>query len=105
MERTFAKIENNEVVQVIVAESKEWCEENLGGEWVEYGGDSGRRQTGIGHLYHKEKENFYSKQPFDSWLFDKDNLAWVAPKQKPAHKEYSITKWDEQTNEWVQIKS
>jgi hypothetical protein len=31
----FAEIENGKVIRVIVAETKEWCETNLGGEWVQ----------------------------------------------------------------------
>ena len=31
----FAQIENNKVTQVIVAHSQAWCEETLGGEWVQ----------------------------------------------------------------------
>ena len=31
----FAQIENNKVTQVIVAHSQAWCEETLGGEWIQ----------------------------------------------------------------------
>jgi len=31
----YAKVENGVVTQVIVADSKEWCQANLGGEWVQ----------------------------------------------------------------------
>jgi hypothetical protein len=31
----YAKIENNIVTQVIVAHSKAWCEDALGGDWVQ----------------------------------------------------------------------
>ena len=31
----FAQIENDKVVQVIVADSAEWCETNLGGTWIQ----------------------------------------------------------------------
>jgi hypothetical protein len=36
MDKNFAEIdENNKVIRVIIAESKEWCELNLKGTWVE----------------------------------------------------------------------
>ena len=31
----FAQIENDKVVQVIVADSLEWCKDNLGGSWIQ----------------------------------------------------------------------
>ena len=31
----YAKIENGVVTQVIVADGPDWCEQNLGGEWVQ----------------------------------------------------------------------
>ena len=39
----YAKVEDGVVTQVIVADGPDWCEKNLGGEWVQtsyntYGG-------------------------------------------------------------------
>jgi hypothetical protein len=31
----YAKVENGIVTQVIVADGPDWCEKNLGGEWVQ----------------------------------------------------------------------
>jgi hypothetical protein len=31
----YAKVEDGVVTQVIVADSKEWCQANLGGEWIQ----------------------------------------------------------------------
>jgi hypothetical protein len=48
----FAKVESGEVVNVVVAASKEWCEANLGGTWVETArGDSFVQYAGIGMTY------------------------------------------------------
>ena len=30
----YAKVESGVVTQVIVADGPDWCEQNLGGEWV-----------------------------------------------------------------------
>lgn len=35
MSRYFAEVSNKDVVRVIVAPSQSWCEQNLGGTWVE----------------------------------------------------------------------
>lgn len=104
MERTFAKIENDEVVQVVVADSLEWCESNLGGEWIECGGNTGRRATGVGHIFHRGKGDFYSKKKFDSWTLDENKLEWVSPKVKPKRKANEISSWDEKTKDWKVIK-
>ncbi len=39
----YAKVENGIVTQVIVADGPDWCEKNLGGQWIQtsyntYGG-------------------------------------------------------------------
>ena len=64
----FAKIENNTVTQVIVADTKEWCETALGGEWVQtsyntYGGKHTqggeplrKNYAGVGYTYDKAKD-------------------------------------------------
>jgi hypothetical protein len=60
----FAKVEDGVVTQVIVADSQQWCEANLGGTWVQtsynthggvnnrVGGENLRKNyAGIGYHY------------------------------------------------------
>lgn len=47
---TYAKIENGQVAQVVVCDSREWLEQRLGGEWVETSTDADQF-AGIGMGY------------------------------------------------------
>ena len=49
----FAQIENNKVTQVIVAHSQAWCEETLGGEWVQTSYNTHGNQHPEGRPLHK----------------------------------------------------
>ena len=57
----FAEIntQTNEVLRVIGAKSKLWCEYELDGTWFRtYYDTEGKNYAGIGWVYHPEKENF-----------------------------------------------
>ena len=50
----FAEIDSdNKVLRVIVADTKEWCEDNLGGTWVQtsYNANFGGKFAGIGDIW------------------------------------------------------
>ena len=51
----YAKVEDGVVTQVIVADSKEWCVANLGGEWVQtsYNTHGGVNNRQGGEALHK----------------------------------------------------
>ena len=56
----FAEIntQTNEVLRVILAKSKLWCEYELDGTWVKtYKNTEGKNYAGIGFTYHPDKEN------------------------------------------------
>lgn len=103
----FAELKNNIVQRVVSATDKEWCENNLGGEWVQtYYDTQGKNYAGIGYIYYPEKENFSCSQPFNSWLLGED-CKWYPPKTKPEdNKHYTwneeILDWEETTPIWQQ---
>tara|TARA_X000001036_G_scaffold103371_1_gene96628 strand:- start:461 stop:826 length:366 start_codon:yes stop_codon:yes gene_type:complete len=107
MSNYFAEIDSSNVVlRVIVCDSKEWCENSLGGTWVQtYRGHSSKNLAGHGMTYHADKENFAYLQPYPSWTLD-DSCNWQAPTPKPeltqeemdANKYY---KWEETSGSWV----
>ena len=83
MARYFAEIQNNIVQRVIVADSEQWCVDNLGGEWKETFMDNpDKNYTGKGFIYNTEKDNFHSPKPYDSFTLD-EKLQWKAPKDMP----------------------
>ena len=68
-ERYFAEIKFNYdtgkwvTQRVIVADSQEWCEENLGGDWVET--YMGNNYASIGAIYNPATETF-SVEKYDN---------------------------------------
>jgi len=107
----YAKVENGIVTQVIVADGPDWCEQNLGGEWVQtsyntFGGvhSSGKlpihkNYAGIG--YHFDGIGFYAPQPYPSWTKNSTSYLWEAPTPMPT--DGKIYKWDEATTSWIEI--
>lgn len=99
----FAEIDPNTqvVLRVIVCDSKEWCEDKIGGTWVQtYYATKGKNFAGKGHLYHPEKWNFSRPQPYPSWVLDED-CNWQPPVPYPNDgPEYE---WNEDSQTWDQI--
>jgi hypothetical protein len=109
----FAKIEDGVVTEVIVANSKIWCEETLGGTWVQtsyntvggkhtQGGTPLRKNyAGIGHIYDAERDAFYAPQPYASWTLSEETCFWEAPTPEPTDgKQYT---WNEETLNWKEV--
>jgi hypothetical protein len=82
----YAKIEDGVVTQVIVAHSKLWCEETLGGNWVQtsyntqgnqhlLGGEPlNKNYAGIGYLW--DGTGFYSPACHDEATLNPDTYLW-----------------------------
>lgn len=108
----FAQVQNNIVTQVIVADSKEWCESRLGGEWIQTsyntrggihlnGGEPLRMNyAGIGFTYDRDKDAFIPLSPYPSWVLNEDTCLWEAPVPKLEEKEGFVSGWVEETKSW-----
>lgn len=113
----YAKVENGIVTQVIVANDQKWCEDNLGGIWIQtsyntfgnvhYGPDRKpdngvalhKNYAGIG--YHWDGVGFYPPQPYASWVLNQNTYIWEAPTPEPNDgKNYN---WNEENQEWVEV--
>lgn len=108
----YAKVLNNKVIQVLVADSDFMAGyiDTSPGTWLKtsyntsggkhYTIDSNGDQTytilsdrqdkairknfaGIGFNYDPVKDAFYSDPPFDSWVLDSDTYCWKAPITNP----------------------
>jgi hypothetical protein len=107
----YAKVEDGIVTQVIVADSVVWCEETLGGEWIQtsYNTHGGVHANGkiplhknyAGLGFHFDGVGFYAPQPFPSWTLDRDSYLWESPSPYP--EDGGIYAWDEATLAWVEI--
>ena len=97
------------VTQVIVADSQQWCQANLGGEWIQtsYNTQGGVNSRDGGTSLHKnyagigygwDGVGFFAPQPYPSWTKDADTYLWNAPVAYPTDGErYS---WNEETVAW-----
>ena len=93
----YAKVESGVVTQVIVADSKEWCETNLGGTWVQ----TSYNTAGIGYSW--DGTGFAAPQPYPSWNKNSTTYLWEAPTPMPTDdKRYT---WDEATTSWVEVEA
>lgn len=105
----YAKIENDIVTNVIVAE--EDFIQTLEGEWIQtsYNTKGGihlldgiplrKNYAGIGNHYDRVRDAFYEPQPFPSWNLDEESCQWEAPVPYPTDGEsYG---WDEENLDWI----
>lgn len=101
----FAQIdENNLVLQVVVSDSLEWVEKNIGGMWVETLKDGTQfKYAGVGFTYDAERDNFIPPQPFPSWVLVEESLTWEAPIPFPDTEGSFV--WDEQAGDWVAVET
>jgi len=119
----FAKIEDNLVTTVIVAE-QDFIDTQVG-TWVQtsyntksgvhYGQDGNpdggvalrKNYAGIGHTYDSVKDAFYTSKPYASWTLDNTTCQWEAPITYPDDGE--AYDWNEDvyqgdnTKGWVEI--
>ena len=106
----FAKVENNLVTQVIVAEQDFINTGAFGDGWVETSynthggvhanGDTPLRKNyaGIGFTYDTTRDAFIPPQPYPSWTLNDETCLWDCPVAYPDDgKNYS---WNESEQSW-----
>lgn len=112
----YAKVVNNSVVQVIVAEEDffETFVDTSPGEWIQTsyntfggvhnkGGEPLRKNfSGIGFSYDKELDAFIPPKPYNSWVLNEETCLWESPEPYPTDDKNYI--WDEETISWKEVK-
>tara|TARA_B110000285_G_scaffold152593_1_gene170429 strand:- start:12 stop:356 length:345 start_codon:yes stop_codon:yes gene_type:complete len=111
----FAKIENNIVTRVIVAEAEFFDNfvDDTPGNWIQtsyntYGGEHKLGGTplrknfpGIGFTYDATKDAFYGPQPYESWTLNNTTCLWEPPVAMPDDdKQYD---WNETDQTWDEV--
>tara|TARA_Y100000004_G_C8684191_1_gene314658 strand:- start:36 stop:404 length:369 start_codon:yes stop_codon:yes gene_type:complete len=113
----FAKIENNIVTQVIVAEQD--FIDTQEGTWVQtsYNTRGGvhyqpnsntpsedqskalrKNYAGIGFTYDSTKDAFIPPKPYESWTLNETTCWWEAPISKPSDGQSYV--WNEENQQW-----
>jgi hypothetical protein len=106
----YAQIEDGVVTQVIVADSKEWCQTYLGGTWVQtsyntHGNEhpEGRplhkNYAGIGYTW--DGTGFAAPKPYASWTLDSETYLWNAPTPMPTDEK--LYRWNEELLSWDEV--
>jgi hypothetical protein len=108
----FAKIENGLVTQVIVAEQDFINTLANPSSWIQTSYNTCGNQhpenrplrgnyAGVGYVYDKVNDVFYTPQPYPSWVLNQSTWLWEAPMPYPQdNKNYQ---WDETTTSWVEL--
>ena len=112
----FAKVENEIVTTVIVAE-QDFIDAHCEGTWVQtsyntHGGvhygqdgepDGGtalrKNYAGIGFTYDASRDAFYEPKPYPSWTLNANSCVWEPPTGMPD--DDNLYRWNEDTPSWV----
>jgi hypothetical protein len=111
----YAKVNNNIVQQVIVAEAEflETFLDTSPGEWIQtsyntycnqhtLGGTPLRgNYASIGYTYDRTNDVFYAPQPYPSWVLDESTWTWNPPVAYPT--DGSPYTWNESTLSWDSV--
>jgi hypothetical protein len=105
----YAKIENEIVVQVIVAEQDfinqiegEWIQTSYntkGGEHLQGGTPLRKNYAGIGMIYDRIKDAFIPIKPYKSWVLNEDTCNWESTIPYPNDGNFYF--WNENNMEWI----
>lgn len=106
----LAKVVDGIVTDVIVCDSIEWAETNLGGEWIQtsyntFGGEHqlggiplNKNYAGIGYTW--DGVGFAAPKPLESWVLNPNSYIWEAPIPMPEDSKFYV--WDEPTLSWIE---
>ena len=97
----FAKLNNNIVTEVIVAEQDFINSGKVGDSflWVQtsYNNNFRKQHASVGYTYDKVNDVFISPQPYESWTLDA-SFDWQPPTAKPD--DGKMYTWNEDTKSW-----
>jgi hypothetical protein len=101
----FAKLDNNVVTEVIVAEQDFINSGAVGDSFLlvqtSYSGSFRKNYAAVGDTYDKSKDAFIAPQPYPSWTLNEATCQWEAPTAKPDDGE--MYNWNEDTTTWTEI--
>jgi hypothetical protein len=107
----FAKVVDGIVEQVIVADTAQWCEVNLGGTWIQTsyntignthtlgGTPLHKNYAGIGYSW--DGAGFAAPEPYPSGTLGTDTYLWQGPVAMAT--DGKMYNWDEATTSWSEV--
>ena len=101
----FAKLNNNIVTKIIVAE-QDFINSGAVGDsflWVQtsYNGNFRKNYAGIGHTYDSTRDAFIPPKPYPSWTLVEATCLWQAPVAYPD--DGKMYTWNEETTNWTEV--
>ena len=103
MNKTYAKIEDNIVVDVIVADPefiKTLKTMEIDGKnnhnWIDT--TDCKNQPGVGSTYRLDLNAFVHVKPCENWVWDTTVFDWIPPVPKPDSGNWF---WDQRDNRWI----
>jgi len=105
MSKYWAKVTDNLVVNVIVAEESffDTFVDDSPGTWIETKMDGSIRKNyaGIGFSYDQGRDAFIPPQPFPSWALNETTCRWEPPVECP--NDGNIYEWNETDQQWDEV--
>ena len=101
----FAKLNNNIVTEVIVAE-QDYINSGVVGDsflWVQtsYNGNFRKNFAGIGFTYDKTRDAFIAPKPYPSYVLNETSCLWEAPVAYP--NDGNVYEWNESDQQWDEV--
>jgi len=108
----YAKIKDNIVVEVIVADQSVINSFDNPNEWIQtsYNTHGGVHSNGgtplrknyasVGYTYDTTRDAFIPPQPYPSWTLDESTCYWNSPTEKPDNDTHHY--WDENSLSWLE---
>jgi hypothetical protein len=94
---SYAKLENNVVVNVVVAD-QEWIDTQIGTWCLVDENLHPSHRPNMGATYDSFNNVFVQPQPYPSWVLD-ENRIWRAPITRPD----GPAIWDEEQKQWIEL--
>lgn len=92
----YAVIDNQKVINVIVADSAEIAEEITGKTCIEYTNEA---PLGINWYWDATADAYIMPAPYASWVYNYELKVWEAPTPMPTEEGKGYT-WNEETTTW-----
>ena len=106
--RYFAKVVDDKVVNVIVADQDfmDNMVDTSPGTWIETFKDGSKRKNfaSKGGNYDMKADAFYAKKSFDSWKLNTTTYQWESPVAYPSDGDSVGYLWNEETTSWDAVK-